>query len=328
MKFYLQNPDYLFIDAAQDFEALALRMFQYQYKQLPIYRAYCDGIGVDINQVKFLHQIPFLPISFFKTHVILSKNTKAEKIFESSGSSGLNTSKHHVADLNWYHISLLKHFEAFWGKPSEYCILGLLPGYLERSNASLVYMVRQLMRASGHKDNGFYLHDFGKLNQKLRELETQKQKCLLIGVSYALVDFAAQYPQQLKHTLVMETGGMKGKRKELIKSALHQVLLKAFGLSAIASEYGMTELLSQAYSKAAGIFTPAISIRVLVRDLNDPMEVKKSGSGALNIIDLANIHSCSFIATDDLGKVSEDGQFEILGRIDHSDLRGCNLLLD
>jgi len=328
VKLYVQNPSRLFTDAALDFESIALRLFRYQYEQLPIYRNYCDGIGVDIEQVKFLYQIPFLPISFFKTQKILSKNAIAEKIFESSGSSGINTSRHYVADLNWYHHSLINNFEAVWGHPSGYCIIALLPGYLERSNASLVYMVRQLMAASGHAANDFYLNDFKGLNQKIRQLEAEKQKCLLIGVSYALLDFADQYPQKLNHSIVIETGGMKGKRKELIKSELHNLLKKAFGLNAIASEYGMTELLSQAYSKAGGIFTTPASMRVFVRDLNDPMEVKTSGSGALNIIDLANIHSCSFIATDDLGKLSDNKHFEILGRIDHSDLRGCNLLLD
>jgi len=309
------------------FEARALEVFQFQLKNNAVYGAFVKALGTDTSRVTALAQIPFLPVRFFKSMEVKTGEFEPEAVFESSGTTGMISSRHLVKDLSLYRESFTRGFELFYGPASEYCIIGLLPSYLERENSSLVLMVDDLIRQSGHPQSGFYLNEFDKLAAVLRELESREQKTLLIGVSFALLDFAEQYPIPLKHTIIMETGGMKGRRKEMIRQELHAILQHSFSLSAIHSEYGMTELLSQAYSKGEGIYHCPPWMKILLRDDEDPLRVITSGSGVVNVIDLANIHSCSFIATDDAGKVYPDGSFEILGRVDGSDMRGCSLLV-
>jgi hypothetical protein len=282
--------------------------------------------------VNRIEQIPFLPIQFFKSQVIKTTNFEPEVIFESSGTSGSINSKHFIKDVSLYVKSFSKCFELFYGPTKEWCILGLLPSYLERKNSSLVYMVDKLIAQSEYLQSGFFLNEHEKLFSVLNELEKRRQKTLLVGVTFALLDFAEHYSLPLHHTTIMETGGMKGRREELVRDQVHAILKKSFQLASIHSEYGMTELLSQAYSKEKGIFHCPPWMKVMVRDEEDPLRVYShesivgSQTGALNIIDLANIYSCSFIATDDFGKIHADGSFEVLGRIDNSDLRGCSLL--
>lgn len=310
-----------------NFDDIALLAFQHQYHNNDIYRAFTDALHTDIATIKSIADIPFLPISFFKTHRVASgKWENAAYTFESSGTTGETPSKHYVHDGGIYEQSLLEGFEAFYGKPEEYVIIALLPSYLERKNASLVHMARVLMEQSGHPDCGFYLNEWEQLKEVLQRCEVKGQKTLLLGVTFALLDFAEQYPMQLQHTIVMETGGMKGRREEWTREQVHHFLKQQWGLLQVHSEYGMTELLSQAYAKAGGIFLPTATMKVLVRDINDPMEVNTYGSGCLNIIDLANIHSCCFIATEDIGRLATDGTFEVLGRMDHAALRGCSLM--
>ena len=312
-----------------NFEGLALQVFHYQYEHNALYRQYCDALHMNADNIRSLVQVPFLPVSFFKTHTVIAGNgnVPAEIIFESSGTTGEATSRHHVQDRSVYERSLQQGFEQFYGSPAEYAILALLPSYLERKNASLVYMAKTLMAESGHPDNGFYINEWEQLHEVLNRLEQGKQKVLLLGVTFALLDFAAAYPMRLSHTIVMETGGMKGRREELTRPEVHTILKKQWGLNEVHSEYGMTELLSQAYSGGNGIFRCTNTMRALVRDINDPLEVTETGTGGLNIIDLANIYSCSFIATEDIGHLAADGSFEVLGRMDHSALRGCSLMV-
>ena len=309
------------------FEARAQEIFQFQLKNNAVYGAFVKALGTDMSRVDSITRIPFLPVRFFKSLEVKTGEFEPEAVFESSGTTGMISSRHLVKDLSLYRESFTRGFELFYGSASEYCIIGLLPSYLERENSSLVLMVDDLIRHSGHPLSGFYLNEFDKLAAVLRELESREQKTLLIGVSFALLDFAEQYPIPLKHTIIMETGGMKGRRKEMIRQELHAILQHSFSLSAIHSEYGMTELLSQAYSKGDGIYHCPPWMKILLRDDEDPLRVITSGSGVVNVIDLANIHSCSFIATDDAGKVYPDGSFEILGRVDGSDMRGCSLLV-
>ncbi len=304
----------------------ALRMFQYQYAQNPLYRLFCDNLKIIPKAVNAAAVIPFLPISFFKTHKVICGEFQPEVIFESSGTTKMMQSRHMVKHLDVYRKSFTKTFELFYGKPQEWCIVGLLPSYLERTGSSLVFMVKELIEASAHSYNGFYLNNTSELKRTIQLLEQQQQKTLLIGVTYALLDFAEQFPVSLKHTVVMETGGMKGRRKELMREQVHDILMKSFQVNTIHSEYGMTELLSQAYSHGGGIFKCPPWMKIMIRDEDDPMLLSEQGRGALNIIDLANIHSCSFIATDDVGEVFEDGSFKVLGRMDNSDVRGCSLL--
>lgn len=309
------------------FEARALEIFQFQLKNNAVYGAYVKALGTDTSRVDSITRIPFLPVRFFKSLEVINGEFEPEAVFESSGTTGMISSRHLVKDLSLYRESFTRGFELFYGSASEYCIIGLLPSYLERGHSSLVLMVDDLIRQSGHAQSGFYLNEFDKLAAVLRELESREQKTLLIGVSFALLDFAEQYPIPLKHTIIMETGGMKGRRKELIRQELHAILQQSFSLSAIHSEYGMTELLSQAYSRGDGIYHCPPWMKILLRDDEDPLRLITSGSGVVNVIDMANIHSCSFIATDDAGKVYPDGSFEILGRVDGSDMRGCSLLV-
>lgn len=284
--------------------------------------------------IKKVEQIPFLPIRFFKTHAVKTGSFEPAMIFESSGTTGSVNSCHLVKDLSLYEESFLKGFISFYGTVKDYCIIGLLPSYMERNNSSLVYMVNELVTKSGHPQSGFYLNEYDRLLTVLNELESSRQKTLLIGVTFALLDFAEKHTLPLQHTIVMETGGMKGRRKEMIRQQVHAILKKAFTVPFIHSEYGMTELLSQAYSKGDGIFQCPPWMKVVLRDEEDPLSVnipdfqnRAYSQGAINIIDLANIHSCSFIATDDAGRLYPDDSFEVLGRMDNSDLRGCSLMV-
>ncbi len=314
------------IKGEQEFEALALQVFQYQYKHVKVYRDFCNLLHKNPDNVNTLETIPFLPIEFFKTHKILSEEKHPETLFTSSGTTGMVTSKHYVANLPLYEQSFLKAFQQCYGNPKDWTILALLPSYLEREGSSLIYMVQSLIEKS-NAYSGFYLHNYDTLIQKLEELESKKQKTLLIGVSYALLDLIEKQNFQLKHTIVLETGGMKGRRKELIKEALHERLKKGFGVSEIHSEYGMTELLSQAYSFGEGVFKTPPWMKVITRDTEDALTFISDKTGGINVIDLANLYSCSFIATQDLGKTLPYGNFEILGRFDTSDIRGCNLMV-
>ena len=309
-----------------EFEMLALSIFDYQMESNSIYAPYAALIlkGKAPNNI---FEIPFLPISFFKTEQIICQGRAVEEVFLSSGTSG-DQSKHLVSDISLYRESYLKAFELFYGDITQYCILSLLPNYREREGSSLIYMVDDLISKSKHEQSGFYLNDYESLSMRLQKLEKEGQKTILFGVSYALLDLAEQFPQKLEHTIIIETGGTKGKRKEMLKEELHQNLKAAFSLEVIHSEYGMSELLSQSYSNGEGIFKSPPWKKVLIRDTNDPLSIiGDNKTGGINIIDLANIYSCPFIATQDLGKTFEDGTFTVLGRFDNSDLRGCNLLL-
>ena len=309
-----------------EFEMLALSIFDYQMESNSIYAPYAALIlkGKAPNNI---FEIPFLPISFFKTEQIICQGRAVEEVFLSSGTSG-DQSKHLVSDISLYRESYLKAFELFYGDITQYCILSLLPNYREREGSSLIYMVDDLISKSKHEQSGFYLNDYESLSMRLQKLEKEGQKTILFGVSYALLDLAEQFPQKLEHTLIIETGGTKGKRKEMLKEELHQNLKAAFSLDVIHSEYGMSELLSQSYSNGEGIFKSPPWKKVLIRDTNDPLSIiGDNKTGGINVIDLANIYSCPFIATQDLGKTFEDGTFTVLGRFDNSDLRGCNLLL-
>jgi len=309
------------------FEQLSVELFHYHAVKNETYRSFIGHLGIDIETVSKLRQIPFLPISFFKRNTIGVFNAPPEAIFLSSGTTGTERSQHHVADLALYEKSLHTTFNQFFGNEKDLCILALLPSYLERSNSSLVYMTRALMKKSGHADNGFYLDRLTKLSKVLKKNSEKGIKTLLIGVTFALLDLAEKHPQQLRNCTIMETGGMKGRRREMPREEVHGILKKAFGLDKIASEYGMTELLSQAYSLGDGVFTTPPWMRVYVRETTDPLSVSERGKGALNVVDLANIHSCPFIATQDLGHIHQDHSFEVLGRMDDAEVRGCNLMV-
>lgn len=321
-----QWKDKIWGSTENNFEELSLDIFRFQYDNNIVYRQFVDALGVLPGSVSNLSQIPFLPIRFFKSHSIRTTAFEPVTIFESSGTTGMIPSRHEVKDIELYKESFTKTFELFYGNPADWCIIGLLPSYLERNNSSLIVMVDELIRLSQHSSSGFYLNEVDKLHLLLKELESKKQKTLLIGVTFALLDFAERYPMPLRYTTIMETGGMKGRRKDLIREEVHYILKDAFNVDAIHSEYGMTELLSQAYSKGDGRFECPPWMKVMVRDEEDPLTVRLSGKGAMNVIDLANIYSCSFIATDDAGHVFNDKSFEVAGRIDNSDIRGCSLL--
>jgi len=313
--------------APSNFLRTALSLMAYQASNNAVYREWIRSMKLQLDTVECLEQIPFLPIDFFKTHAIYTGSECPRFYFESSGTTQDTVSKHFVKDLKVYEQSFMHCFEQFYGAPKEYCILGLLPNYLERQHSSLVYMTQHLIQASKDARSGFYLYDFENLNHTLATLEKEQQKTLLIGVSFALMDFVDAYPQTLKHTMVMETGGMKGRKQELTKPALHAYLANGFGLETIHSEYGMTELLSQAYSKGGGIYTCPPWMKVFVADESDPTALNATGRGVLHMIDLANFNSCAFIATEDVGVVHPDGSFEVLGRLDQSARRGCSLLV-
>lgn len=308
------------------FNDLALEIFHHQFKHNQVYKKYVELIGKENQKLKSYKDIPFLPIRFFKSHRVISGNADVQKVFTSSGTTGLETSQHFVTDIALYHQSLLKGFHRFYGDFDQYSIFALLPSYLERDGSSLIEMVKLWMDKAGKGD--FYLYDHQKLHADLLKNENEQRKSILIGVSYALLDFVEKYQMNLNHTIVVETGGMKGKKKELTKSELHQRLKKGFGVAEIHSEYGMTELLSQAYSQGNFNFKTPPWMRVLTRDTEDPLTIlSNQKTGGINVIDLANLNACSFIATDDLGITYDDHSFEILGRFDHSDVRGCNLMV-
>jgi len=311
-----------------DFEKITLEIFQFQAENCPIYKEFLNLLKVDIKSVKSVCQIPFLPIQFFKSHQIISSKEPVQHIFLSSGTTGNTQSKHYITDMAIYEKSFTKGFENFYGNIEDYTVLALLPSYLERDGSSLIYMVNNLIEKSKKPKSGFYLNNLEELHENLIELDKKGEKVLLIGVSFALLDLVEAYKFKLKNTIIMETGGMKGRRKELIREELHQVLCNGFGVEKIHSEYGMTELLSQAYSKGNGIFECPPWMKILTRDAEDALTILPEGkSGGINVIDLANINSCSFIATQDLGKKYKNGTFEVLGRFDDSDIRGCNLMV-
>ncbi|MCW9038810.1 acyl transferase [Altibacter sp.] len=319
--------DIFAISSSEDFTAAALRVFQFQYDNNSVYHEFCEYMKVKPEAVRSVTDIPFLPIQFFKSHRIISEGYSPQVTFTSSGTTGATVSSHYVAKTQVYETSFTKAFQLMYGEASQYAILALLPSYMEREGSSLIYMVDHLVKKSHHPDSGFYLHDLSALAAKIEYLEAKQQKTLLIGVSYALLDLLEHYSFSLEHTLVMETGGMKGRRQEMVKEALHDQLKKGFGVSKIHSEYGMTELLSQAYSKGHGIFECPPWMQVLTRDPEDALTLIRGKTGGINVIDLANLYSVSFIATQDLGKIHADGSFEILGRFDNSDIRGCNLMV-
>jgi phenylacetate-coenzyme A ligase PaaK-like adenylate-forming protein len=293
-----------------------------------VYREFCDFLKTDVQKVKSIQQIPFLPIQFFKSHSVVSSTNPIQTTFTSSGTTGMITSKHLVTDVSIYEESYRKGFSQFYGNIEDYVVLALLPSYLEREGSSLIHMVDDLIQLSNQPESGFYLHNYDELIAKLIQLDQAGQNVILIGVTYALLDLIEKHTFQLENTIIMETGGMKGKRKEMIREELHQQLCEGFGVNAIHSEYGMTELLSQAYSLGEGIFECPSWMQVLVRDTEDALSYVREGkTGGINVIDLANINSCSFIATQDLGKKYPNGSFEVLGRFDHSDIRGCNLMV-
>ncbi|MBK5270620.1 MAG: acyl transferase [Bacteroidia bacterium] len=329
-----QQKHKIFTIKEENFSAVALEIFNFQYNNNLVYKSYVDALGIDPTLVRSIQQIPFLPVSFFRSHDIQTTFFDPEIVFESSGTTRSINSRHLVKDLSVYEESFTKGFEFFYGPVNDFCIIGLLPSYLERKNSSLIYMVEKLINQSRHPQSGLYLNEHEKLFAVLKDLEIQQQQTLLIGVSFALLDLAEKFSVSLTHTIVMETGGMKGRRQEMIRPELHALLQKSFQVGDIHSEYGMTELLSQAYSKNQGVFNCPPWMKVLVRDEEDPLLVSEPGfgtvapiTGAINIIDLANIYSCSFISTDDVGKLYGDGSFEVLGRLDNSDLRGCSMMV-
>lgn len=311
------------------FRETALEVFYYQSARNPVYGEYLRRLGVDAAAVTSVEEIPFLPVEFFKTHTVLCEGLQAEMVFESSGTTQLSPARHHIADPGLYRKSFTEGFRLFYGAPEDYCILALLPSYMERSGSSLVYMMDHLIQQSGHPESGFYLGHPRDLSAVLQKRNQDLRPTLLLGVSFALLDLAEHYPMKLgDHITVMETGGMKGKRRELIRSELHEQLIRGLGVNFIHSEYGMTELLSQGYSAGRGHYRCPPWMKVMTRDPNDPLTLLAPGqTGGINIIDLANLYSCAFLATGDLGKVRDDGSFEVLGRFDQSDIRGCNLLV-
>lgn len=309
------------------FDDLCNTVFQFQYQYNPIYHKWVDLIDSLPTKRKIPQNIPALPISFFKEQRVTTGNWQEQKVFESSGTTGMVTSRHYLADLAIYEQAFIQGFERQYGSIKNWCVLALLPAYLERENSSLVYMANKMITMSNHTESGFYLYNYAELASKLTELELLGQPTLLLGVTFALLDFSAQFPLQLKHTVVMETGGMKGRGRELTRLELHKTLIGRLGLKNIHAEYGMTELLSQAYSKGMGRYYCPPWMKVFVRKEDDPFELLTEGTGLIQIVDLANIFSCSFIATQDIGKLYEDGSFEVLGRMDHADIRGCSLLV-
>jgi hypothetical protein len=330
--FPVEDFAHVIFDNNVDFDGLACQLFKFQYEKNPLYRAYVDTLGVVPGRVEKPAEIPFLPIEFFKRREVKTGDFIPSQVFESSGTTGMVQSRHYLRTPDLYRQSFRKGFAHFYGEITSYVILGLLPSYLERKHSSLVYMVDDWVKQSGMPESGFYLYDHEALYRRLLALEKAGQKTLLIGVTFALLDFAEKYPMKLSHTLVMETGGMKGRRREWIREEVHEFLCGKLGVSVVHAEYGMTELLSQAYSKGCGRFYCPPWMKILLRQETDPLRAAlpdgegRPAEGIINVIDLANRDSCAFIATDDIGRMYMDGSFEVLGRMDHSDLRGCSLL--
>jgi hypothetical protein len=316
------------INYKANFEELAIKVFRYQAKNCDVYNAFIKGLKIDSALVDKIEHIPFMPVEFFKLHKVMAGDGDAEVVFTSSGTTGMITSSHSVTDVSWYVQSFRKAFQLFYGDIKNYTVLALLPSYLEREGSSLIYMAQDLITQSANPDSGFFLYNHQELYNILQKQKVARKPTLLIGVTFALLDFVEQHQIDFPELIVMETGGMKGRRKEMIREELHNTLCAGFGVQSIHSEYGMTELLSQAYSKGEGIFKAPPWMKIITRDTNDPFTLVGAGkTGGVNVIDLANINSCSFIATQDLGRVYEDGSFEVLGRFDNSDIRGCNLLV-
>ncbi len=331
----ISDQDIFTISSQKQFEKIALKLFRFQYENNLVYQEFCDFLNTDVQKVKSLEQIPFLPIQFFKSHDVVSSTDVIHDVFTSSGTSGMITSKHLVTDISLYKQSYCTAFSQFYGNIEDYVVLALLPSYLERSGSSLIYMVKDLIERSNNEHSGFYLNNYDELIAKLVSLDNAGENVILIGVTYALLDLVEKQKFQLKNTLIIETGGMKGKRKEMIREELHEILCNGFGVQNIHSEYGMTELLSQAYSLGNGIFECPSWMQIMIRDTEDALKYVENGkTGGINVIDLANINSCSFIATQDLGKKyshqpadRQAGSFEVIGRFDNSDIRGCNLMV-
>ena len=332
--------DKIFSVTPSNFDEAVFEVFKFQFENVEVYSQFCNSLGKNPSAVSSVSDIPFLPVDFFKSHAIISSGKEIQRTFESSGTTGSTPSKHQVADISLYEESFVRGFKYFYGDPNDYVILALLPSYIERENSSLVYMAKQLIQLTCKKESGFFLNEFEKLFEILLSLTERKQKTLLLGVTFALLDFPEQFKIDFPELIVMETGGMKGRRVparttdgvqsggELTREEIHQQLSKAFNGGKIHSEYGMTELLSQAYSKGDGIFQAPPWMKIITRDIYDPLRLQgKNITGAVNVIDLANLYSCSFIATGDLGKVNDDESFEILGRMDNAEVRGCNLLV-
>ena len=324
----ISSHDIFTISNQKQFDKMALKIFRFQYENNLVYREFCDFLKTDVQKVKTIQQIPFLPIQFFKSHEVVSNSNPIQTTFTSSGTTGMVSSKHLVSDVSIYEESYRKGFSQFYGNIEDYVVLALLPSYLEREGSSLIHMVDDLIQLSKHPESGFYLHNYDELIEKIIQLDQSGQNVILIGVTYALLDLIEKQSFQLENTIIMETGGMKGKRKEMIREELHQELCNGFGVKSIHSEYGMTELLSQAYSLGDGIFECPSWMQISIRDTEDALSYIREGkTGGINVIDLANINSCSFIATQDLGKKNSNGSFEVVGRFDHSDIRGCNLMV-
>jgi phenylacetate-coenzyme A ligase PaaK-like adenylate-forming protein len=331
----ISTTDIFSISNPKQFEKIALKVFRFQYENNLVYQEFCNLMNTNVQEVKSLQQIPFLPIQFFKSHTVISNENPIQETFTSSGTTGIINSKHCVTDISLYEKSYQRGFIQFYGNIEDYVILALLPSYLEREGSSLIYMVKDLIEKTNNPESGFYLHNHEALIERLIALDSSEQNVILIGVTYALLDLIEKHQFQLKNTFIMETGGMKGKRKEMIREELHEQLCNGFGVSAIHSEYGMTELLSQAYSLGDGVFECPSWMQILIRDTEDALTYSENGkTGGINVIDLANINSCSFIATQDLGKKNPNqpacrqaGSFEVLGRFDNSDIRGCNLMV-
>jgi phenylacetate-coenzyme A ligase PaaK-like adenylate-forming protein len=321
----INSPLYIF--SGLPFDVKAIELMHYQYKHNQLYRSFVDILNIDLSVIAKAADIPCIPISFFKTNVIYAGNDEPAEVFTSTGTTG-DVSKHFVKDLNLYEESFQRCFNIFFGDVNDYCILALLPSYLERKGSSLIYMCERLIEKSANSSSGFYLNNRKALFEVLQAQKDARQKTMLIGVTFALLDFADEYKIDIPELTVVETGGMKGRRKELLREEVHALLKPAFNVTDIYSEYGMTELLSQAWSKGDGIFDCPPWMNIYIRDINNPFDIKAEGSGGINIIDLANIYSCPFIATQDLGKKLNDKEFEVLGRFDNSDLRGCNLMID
>ena len=318
----------LSLQSDKDFENLALEVFRFQSQNNNVYSGFIKSLGITPEKIKSIAEIPFLPVEIFKSHIVLTGGDEHEFVFTSSGTTGDQPSRHYIKDTSFYQRVFTKIFSSFYGKPSEYTILALLPSYLERKDSSLIYMMNKLISESS-SDSGFYLADHEKLFSIQKDLQRQKRKTILFGVTYALLDFINDFHIDFPDLVVIETGGMKGKRKEMIREEVHQLLCTGFGVDVVHSEYGMTELLSQAYSVGKGIFKSPSWMRILIRDPYDPLKpLVLRNSGGINIIDLANIDSCAFLSTQDLGKVYEDYSFEVIGRFDFSDVRGCNLMVD
>ncbi len=314
--------------SSNNFEELSIELFRYQAQYNPLYAQFIELLGIKIDNVSQLVEIPFLPIQFFKNYTIQTGSWEAEAVFSSSGTTGMTTSRHLLRSTKWYQDISRRCFQQFYKFPSQYCFLALLPSYLERTGSSLISMAEDFIQQSRYDQSGFFLNHQDKLIDLLEKNKKEGVPTILIGVSFALLDFAESQPMDLGEIIIMETGGMKGRRKELTRVELHQQLKTAFNVTTIHSEYGMTELTSQAYSKGEGIFYPGPTMKVMTREINDPFKLQLAGkSGILNIIDLGNLDTCAFIATDDIGRVYEDGSFEVMGRVDYSDLRGCNLLV-